>query len=459
MLIYKFGGASLSTPDNVRQVGRIVREWHQHEGNRGALVVVVSAMEKNTNRLERLLEASRLGELQGAQREMEDFVNFHRALCEGVFENGVSDSTRAACRGLIEELRVALLAFARTEYAYHYDRVIPYGELISSRIVVDYLNSLRINARLIDARAVLRSNALHRAATVNTELSGPLVRSAMPTENGLVYVIQGFIASSGNSDTTTLGREGSDYTAALLGAFLDAESVTIWKDVLGLYSADPKLFPTAQFLPKMDYREAIELSYHGAKVIHPKAIKPLQNAGIPLHVRPFAHPDREGSVVCAVEQRVGGNDGTAQPAPPLHVAIKEKQRLLSFIPHDLSLALEEDGLGIVFTTLQSHGLRIGLVQTSAVSVSVCVEEDHSRISSAIEALQSSFRITYNQDLILLALRNYTQGICQLIEGQPGLLMRQATRLTVQYLLNRSDWEGAVYPQLREYLSRTASQVS
>ncbi len=461
MQVFKFGGASLAHAGNVAQVGRIVSSWQQGQGRGGTLVVVVSAMEKNTNRLERLLEATRGGDSARARREMEDFRQFHLHILSALFpEHAIPQGTMEALQGLFRELEVALEAFVQTDYAYHYDRVIPYGELLSSRIVTDYLQSLGLPVRLVDARAMLRSNALHRFATVDMQLSGPLVRAAMPAIPGMIYVTQGFIASSGNAETTTLGREGSDYTAALLGAFLQAQSVTIWKDVEGLFCADPRLFPKAAFLPCVDYRDAIELSYHGAKVIHPKAIKPLQNAGIPLHVRPFAHPDREGSVVCSFDTEGNQPHALKNPAAPLlHLAIKEKQRLLSFTPHDLSLALEEDGLGVVFSTLQSHGLRIGLVNTSAVSVSVCVEEDAPRIARAIEALQPSFRITYNLDLILLTLRNYTPESCQLVERHPGILIRQTTRSTSQYLLTRQDWEGVIYPQLAQYMARTCCQLS
>lgn len=454
MFVYKFGGASLATAEGVRQMGSIVSLWAKEHASTDALVVVVSAMAKNTNLLEQILAAQRNGDVAQTQTLLTTFVNFHISLIRELFPADEASALENAIQLECEDLQIALRTFSQEDYSYHYDRVIPYGELLSSRIVGAYLSYHQYVCRVVDARRVLRSNAMHRDAVVDMQLSRPLVRSQFANRPNHIYVTQGFIASCATGETTTLGREGSDYSAALIGAFLDAESVTIWKDVQGVYSADPKLFPSARFLPHVDYREAIELSYNGAKVIHPKAIKPLQNQDIPLYVRPYCTPTHAGTLIDSKQNLEDyGLPSHAKSNAPLLIAVKANQRLISFTPHDLSLALQE-GLGEVCVTLQSHGVHIGLVQTSAVSISVCVTEDHVRVERALAALHTLFSIAYNCDLVLLTLRNYTDSIRHTIEKEEGVLLSQSTRATVQYLLTESTWTSVVYPQLEQYVART-----
>ena len=271
-----------------------------------------------------------------------------------------------------------------------------------------------------------------------------MVQQTFSRGAGTLYVTQGFIASTAQGTTTTLGREGSDYTAALLGAMLKADAVTIWKDVAGFLSADPKLFPRAVFLPHLPYREALEMSYSGAKVVHPKAVKPMQNAGIPLYVRSFETPEALGS-------RIG--DG-AEASEPLHdlIAVREGQVLLSVGQRDLSFASEE-AMSRVFSVLAAHRIAVNLLQQSAVSISLCVTRDSTRLPRAIDALREENFVTYNEDLVLLTVRHCSSRLRLVLSNVSEVLVRQETRHTVQVVLSNAVWTQEVYPAMLSACAR------
>lgn len=445
MQVFKFGGASVSTPSGVRNAAEIAQ---QHGGNAG-LVVVVSAMGKTTNGLEAAL-AEAIASPGTVPLSLVAIRDYHLNMAHELL--GEAAEGIRPIESLLDSLSTLLSHLPRAGYDELYDLVVPYGELLSSRIVQTYFGLAGIPCDWVDARGVLRTDSGFRSAAVDWDLSEALAQEAFGQREGRVYITQGFIGSTPLGQTTTLGREGSDYTATLLGAFLRAESVTIWKDVPGFLSADPKLFPSALPLEELDYREAIEMSFNGAKIIHPKAIKPVQNAGIPLWVRSFHTPSLVGTRIHDVgeEQR--------EVCPPPLVAVREGVTLLSLTPNDLSFALE-DNLGVVFSLLQSLRVKVRLIQNSAVSLSLCVDSDSERLPRALQALQQHFQVSYNCDLLLLTIRHYTDALRMELDAQAGILLCHTTRATRQYLMRTEDWARSVYPSVCDILARIAAQRS
>lgn len=445
MRVHKFGGASLSTPEAIDHMAEILLE----QGTEDPIIIVVSAIGKTTNALERTLEEAmhNPGEVPPTWQAIRDE---HLAITSTLAAG--DPSATLPIERMLNDLALLLQHLPTANYDTLYDLIVPHGELLSSLIVAQHVARRGLPAQWVDVRKALRSDPHHRAATVNLALSQPLAQQVFPVEPKRIYITQGFIASTPQGVTTTLGREGSDYTAALLGAFLQAKSVTIWKDVPGFLNADPKLFPQAIRIPKLDYREAIEMSFNGAKIIHPKALKPLQNAEIPLYVRAFATPDAPGTIISNFHP-----SENAPPAPPLF-AVREEQMLLSLTPRDLSFALQ-NALGIVFDTLYTHHVRVHLIQNSAVSLSLCLENDPHTIPPALEALQSKFHIAYNTNLVLLSIRHYTPELALELANREETLLQQTTRLTGQYLYRKAHWEEQIYPAIRAAIARISLQLS
>jgi len=401
-------------------------------------VIVVSAMGKMTNALERALDAA-LHAPEQLQEAVEQIATFHRSMVEQLSADGQGDYSAALQQ--LADLEILLSHLPNPGFDQVYDLVVPYGELISSLIVAAYLKEqLSVPVQWVDIRTVFRSNSVYRAATVNTAISEPLARQAFSSERPCIFVTQGFIAQGPEGTTTTLGREGSDYSAALLGAFLQAKAVTIWKDVPGFLTADPALFPNASLLPELDYREAIEMANSGAKIVHPKALKPLQNACIPLYVRPFNQPNEQGSAIC----NLALHDGN----PLTQIAIREGQVLLSLSPTDLSFALQ-DTLAEAFGILQTHQLRTNLIQAvSQLQAQLDVPGTETE-PAALTALQQLFHVAYNEGLRLITIRHYTPALRAALASIPGFLIRQETRTTLQYLVREQDWAEGYYPTLLE----------
>lgn len=399
--IYKFGGASVRTADGVRNLGDIVG------AEKGGLLIVVSAMGKTTNALEGVVEQFMAGKPAdtGAVRE------YHEQICRELFGGGVPERTR----GFLDELeRVVAGGLQDRDYDYWYDRIVSYGELVSTSIVAEFLG-----VRWLDARKCFVTDSRHRNADVDLEKTGQHLRKA--TQGARVSVIQGFIGADTNGETTTLGREGSDYSAAVAAYALGAESLTIWKDVPGVMNADPKFFPDAVFIPELTYLDAVELAYSGAQIIHPKTIKPLQNKGIPLYVRPFGAPQQKGSVV----------HGTMEGRIEVPVSIlKREQVLVSVRPQDFSFVLEER-LAEIFALMSEYGVRANLIQSSAVNLSLCVDAA-AHVAELVERLTGEgFRVVYNEGLELLTVRGYTPEIFEKYSRGDGVYLLQKTRRTLR----------------------------
>lgn len=355
MNVYKFGGASVKDAEGVKNLFKII---NTHKEN---LIIVVSAMGKMTDALEVLCNAyySKTGDIEQAFQKIKDF---HQHIINDLFGTQ-SEEINKSVDNLYIKLQNIIDSEPSLSYDYEYDRIISFGELLSTTIIAAYLEKQGRKVKFTDIRKCIITDQNYRNACVNLELSAQLCRKVFTFQDTFMYITQGFIAGTTTNQTTTLGREGSDYTAALLANLLNAEDVTIWKDVPGIMNADPKLYENTEIISKLSYKEAIELSNCGAKVIHPKTIKPLQNKGIPLYVRSFLYPESHGSVIRELDEKL--------ELPPIYIN-KDHQLLLTLSPRDFSFIAEEK-LSRIFATLAKYRLRLNLMQNSAITFSFCID--------------------------------------------------------------------------------------
>lgn len=415
MKVFKFGGASVKDATGVKNLSSIV---HQQQGQ---LIVVVSAMGKTTNLLEKLCNAYFHQDPQ-ATAIMKELKNFHLDIVNTLFP--LNDSVYKHLEELFTSLENILSSESSLCYDYEYDRIISFGELISTTIISDYLNMEGIENQFIDIRKFLKTDQNYRNANIDLELSEQLCKDAFDFNTSSLFVTQGFIAGTRTNQTTTLGREGSDYTAALLANLLNAEDVTIWKDVPGVMNADPKEYGNAQVISRMSYKEAIELSHFGAKVIHPKTIKPIQNKQIPLYVKSFLHPEYKGTVIQEIDEHL--------TLPPIYIN-KENQCLLTLTPRDFSFIAEEK-LSHIFAVLAKYKLKLNLMQNSAISFSFCVDGNSAVFNEFLDQLREEFEVRYNQNVKLITIRHYNEEIIREIIGNTPSLVEQRSRTTAQFVL-------------------------
>lgn len=419
MKVFKFGGASVNNADAVRNMAHIVQKHMEST----PLVVVVSAMGKTTNLLEKLV--SGCTDTATAKALREQLEDYHRGIASALMPDN-KDTQRKIDTLLasIDHLRSTLPADTE-HYNYNYDQIVSHGELLSTTIIAEYLNTLGINTLWTDARLLIHTDEHYREGHVDwlsTEQAARKLVTDSNTHN--VILTQGFIGGTKNHKTTTLGREGSDYTAAILAYCLNAESVTIWKDVPGFLNADPKFFNDTVKVRQIPYNEAIELAYYGASVIHPKTVKPIQNKGIPLYIRSFITPEAEGSAI--------GDYDTLVPETPLYI-FKNNQILISIMPRDYSF-IAEDNLQVIFGILNKIGLRVNLMQNSALSFSICIDNNPQLVSLLIDELKNMFRVRYNDSLQLITIRYYTQKVIDSIVAGRPILLEQRSRTTEQIIV-------------------------
>lgn len=418
MQVFKFGGASVKDAEAVKNVAEILKKFATKE-----TIVVVSAMGKTTNGLEELVNAfvNKTGDTEAVLQKIKEY---HFNILKDLFPNK-EHTVYNDIENSFVEINWILEDEALPNYNQVYDQIVSMGEIISTKIIAAYLSEKGIKNKWLDARGIIQTDNTYREGKVNYELSEELVKSQLlPALNAnKIIVTQGFIGGTSENFTTTLGREGSDYSAALLAYFTGAESVTIWKDVPGVLNADPKWFKNTKKIDELTYHDAIEFTYYGATVIHPKTIKPLQNKNIPLFVKSFLKPEDKGTVIHNSDKRV--------PIPSY--IFKINQLLISIQPKDFSF-IAEDNLSQIFDVFARHGSKIHLMQNSAISFSVCIDEEGLKTEQLITELQSEFKVLYNSGLELLTIRNYDQStIDKLIENKT-VLMEQRSRNTVQMVL-------------------------
>lgn len=384
MKIFKFGGASLKDAENIKKVCEIIkRETYR------PLIVVVSAFYNITNLLEKLWTFYINEEENYVYNQLEKIKKIHIEIvkCLGLKIKKVEK--------IFFELEECLKEDVSLDYNYEYDKIVSFGELLSSTIVSDYLNKLGIKVTFVDIRDCLITDSNYKEANVDIETSKHFIKKKFNRKK--LYITQGFIGSTMNKLTTTLGREGSDYTAALLGNILSAKSVTIWKDVPGVLTADPKIMKNYTLIEEMSYDEAIELAYYGAQIIHPKTIKPLQNKSIPLFVKYYEKPDHKGTVIHNTNQNL--------KYKPIYI-FKFNQCLLSIKTKDFSFIAEEN-LKLIFNTLSDFKIKTNLLQQTAIAVFLCVDYDEKKIFAAYNYLKKFFDIKIETNLTLLTIRHYT----------------------------------------------------
>lgn len=412
----------MNSADAVRNMASIVKN---HLGPE-PLVVVVSAMGKTTNLLEKLVPGS--GTPVSCRQDLrQQLAEYHLGIASALMpdDSGVVEKVQ----GLLERLDATVATLQQPsaeQYNYNYDQVVSFGELISTTIISEYLNHIGIKALWEDARKFICTDGHFREGRVDWDATrSACLAMADRAKECAVVITQGFIGCHMDSGaTTTLGREGSDYSASILAYCLGAESVTIWKDVPGFLNADPKYFKDTVKISQIPYNEAIELAYYGASVIHPKTVKPIQNKGIPLYIRSFVTPESEGSSV--------GNYRTISPETPLYI-FKNNQILLSILPRDFSF-IAEDNLQIIFGILSDLGIKVNLMQNSALSFSICVDNNPQRIALLIERLKAMFRVRYNENLQLITIRYYTQPVIDSIVAGRPILLEQRSRTTEQLIV-------------------------
>ena len=409
MKVYKFGGASVKNADGVRNLEQIVRLAGAQD-----LMVVVSAMGKTTNALERVVEFCEAGKEEAALNQWVDIIDYHVAIMK---ELGLQPGSDIRLQGEIP------YDPAKT-YDENYDQIVSMGELLSTQIIAVYLLKQGLSVEWWNIPKLLRTDNTWREAKVDDAVSSAAIKAGWERPNRpAVVVTQGFIGGTAEGQRTTLGREGSDYTAALLGNYLDAESVTIWKDVPGILNADPRLEPDTVLIPSLRYQDAVELSYSGAQIIHPKTIRPLENKRIPLFVKPFGDPTAKGSCISANE--VGPID------VPVYIW-RKNQILITMRAKDFAFVLEES-LSEIFDIIHRHRLKVSLIQSSAVTISVCV--DNTRfVPEALEELKHHFNVTYNDCLSLLTIRGTTPEILEHAKAGRTIMLSQTTRRTARLVV-------------------------
>lgn len=417
MQVYKFGGASIASPERMRRLLPVIGSADR------PLVLVVSAYGKTTNALEAVFRDLADGKKEAAQEKIMALEAAHNEYASAVLSEQGYQALKERLNEYYTELHWALDDISGKTKDYIYDQIVCMGELLSTAIFSAFLQERHIENAWMDARDLIRTNADYRDAKVDEAATLRQVRQKLLPQlmkSGIV-ITQGFIGSNDNNASTTLGREGSDYSAALFAAMLQAASLSIWKDVEGLLNADPRQFPDTQKIDVITFHEVIEMAYYGAQVIHPKTIKPLQNADIPLFVKCFLKPELPGTVIRNLTGHI--------PYPPL-IVLKKDQVLLQITSRDFSF-ITEDNLSKLYTIFYGFQVPINLIQNAAISLVVCVNAAEDRIRPLIEALETNYQVLRNEHLQLLTIRHYSpERVAELTAGKT-IILEQRTRHTIQ----------------------------
>ncbi|MCX6330026.1 MAG: aspartate kinase [Bacteroidia bacterium] len=415
MKVFKFGGASVKGAEGIKNLAKIVSQEKEN------LVIVVSAFGKTTNALEKVLKLWLAGE-KSYKEHLENIYSYHSGVVEELFPSGNSVGNKIDKS--FTKLKEYLQSEKKSEYDFEYDQVVSFGEIWSTIIIAGYLRKTGLNAEWIDIRKNLLTDNRYRDANVLWSESTDRIKAVFDFKKTPLYLTQGFIGGTADGNSTTLGREGSDYTAAILANMLDAECVIFWKDVPGLLNADPKWLNDACKLEEMSYREAVEMTFSGAKVIHPKTIKPLQNKNIPLFVKSFLAPDEKGTMVIA--------EPTLKKIISVFIK-KENQILISILPKDFSFVMS-DNLSRIFHTFIMHGIKVNLVEASAVSIDVCVDDERPKVESLLIDLKAEYSAFYNENVEMLSIRHYTPEAIARITADREILLEQRTRSAVRFVV-------------------------
>lgn len=415
--VFKFGGASVSDAASVKNLVKIIELYRNDQ-----LLIIVSAMGKMTNALEKLCLSYVYGK-EDTQELLQGIKDFHEKILIGLFGN-TDHLVFDEIANTFIEIEWMLEDEPHPDYDFNYDQIVSIGELLSSRIVSAYLRECNLSNQWIDARGYILTDNNYREGIIDWEKSCTSIRRLRNTLNKQSIITQGFIGGTSENFTTTLGREGSDYSAAVFASCLQAESLTIWKDVPGVMNCDPRLFSNSRKYDELPYSEALEMAYYGATVIHPKTIKPLQNAGIPLFVRPFLFPDETGT---RIDQSAKLNTGI--PA----IIIKKDQILLSVSSGDLSF-IDENILSILMKGFSDTHIKLNMMQLSALNFSICFDQDENKFIKLTDFLKDNFKYKYNKGLDLLTVRHFKREELDDLTAGRIVLMEQFSRNTAQLIL-------------------------
>jgi len=412
MRIFKFGGASVKDANGVKNVVKVL----QHTGYKKTLIVV-SAMGKTTNAMEHVIDCyfNKSEELTTAIQVVE---KFHDTILTDLFETK-AHSVFKTIASFFDDLKLFFKTNKSPDYNFVYDQVIGFGELISTSIISAYLNEINLENTWLDVRPLIKTDSYYRKGNVDWEKTVKQIKQAVSKDT--LYITQGFLGSNDNNFTTTLGREGSDYTAAVFAYAINAESVTIWKDVPGVLNADPRYFAKTQLLENISYTEAIELAFYGASVIHPKTLQPLQQKEIPLYVKSFLNPENNGTVV--------NKSKGIKPLLPCFI-LKRNQVLVSISTLDFSYVVEEN-ISEIFTLLALYKMKVDVIQNSAISFSVCFDNNFNNLDALLLHLKAKFKVTCHENVNLFTIRHFTNQAILDIEKDKTVLLKQQFLETVQ----------------------------
>jgi len=414
MRIFKFGGASVKDADGVRNVAKVL----QHEGTENTLVII-SAMGKMTNYFEEIIDTY-FYELEDLNLKLNKVELYHKNIISDLFQK--ENEIYSEIDVLFGELRWFLARNTSQRYNYVYDQIICFGELLSTKILSAYLNLLQIDNHWLDVRNYIKTDSNYRDAKVNWILTQQIINDKLDLNK--LNITQGFLGGNDTENTTSLGREGSDYTAGIFAYCLNAESVTIWKDVPGILNADPRVFKETTLIEQISYEETIEMAFYGASVIHPKTIKPLQNKEIPLFVKSFLNPKNSGTIV--------SKGVRLNPYIPCFI-VKKNQIFVSISANDFSFMVE-DNLSYIFKKLHDYKLKVNLIQNSAISFSVCVDNKFDNFDAFYTELKSEFKIDFQKKVDLYTIRHFNNETIAKVTKRGESLLSQTNKETIQIVL-------------------------
>ena len=415
MKVFKFGGASIKDISSIKNILKIISTY-----NEDRLVIVVSAMDKTTNALE-LVVHNYFNNKENLQASISEVYNFHLEIINNLFERShpiFSDISKS-----FEKLNSFIKANKSPSYSFVYDQIVSLGELLSSRIIHHFLLNNNINCSFIDARNCIKTNSKYRGAKVEWDITNKKIKDYI--SDSKISVTQGFIGSDKNNFTVTLGREGSDYSAAIFAYVLNAESLSIWKDVPGLLNADPKFFNNTKLLNQISYSETIELAFYGASIIHPKTLQPLQKKEIPLLVKSFKNPQSKGTIISK------GID--IEPLVPCYI-FKQNLILLKLSSLDFSFMVE-DNISDIFKELHKFKMKVDVIQNSAISFSVCFFDKYNKIKELIKNLEGKYKIDMHKNVSLFTIRHFDEKSIKKITNKRKLLLEQRTEKTVRLIFS------------------------
>jgi len=415
MRVFKFGGASVKDAEAVKNVATILNTYKSSQ----RFCVVVSAMGKTTNLLEEI--AKKYFSKNDTADKLNQLKEYHFSICKELFPKG--DNFFEELHNIFVELEWILEDEPALDFSFIYDQIVCLGEILSTKIIAAYLNNIGINCHWADARDLIKTDNTYREGKVDWENTLNSTKEYFLNNNNQIILTQGFIAGTSENFTTTLGREGSDYSAAILAYSLDATEVVIWKDVPGVLNADPKYFSNTYVINHLSYQDTIELAYYGATVIHPKTIKPLQNKNIALKVKSFLNPILEGTLI----------DGSNTTEHKSSYIVKRNQVVMSIFPKDFSFIIE-DNLSEIFTVFSQKQVKINLMQNSAISFSVCINNDENKIQEIIPLLKKEYKVLFNENLELITIRYFDAETEKTLLDKREKILEQRSRHTLQVVV-------------------------